>query len=127
MTIECLSARRTSQSKVLDGLAAALVADDKARIVEETLAPGAKVTEVARRNGIAASVVFTWRRQARTAERVGPCFAPAQIAAAVETGEENSKPPSEGDRRMRQLPFPSGEGRLVGLVQLVRNSPHGQP
>jgi transposase len=37
--------------------------DDKMRIVEETLAPGAKVTEVARRNGIAASVVFTWRRQ----------------------------------------------------------------
>jgi hypothetical protein len=22
---------------------------------------------------------------------------------------------------------PSGEGRLVGLVQLVRNSPYGQP
>jgi transposase-like protein len=44
--------------------------DDKVRIVEETLAPGAKVTEVARRNGIAASVVFTWRRQARTADRV---------------------------------------------------------
>ena len=37
--------------------------DDKARIVEETLAPGAKVTEVARRNGVAASLVFTWRRQ----------------------------------------------------------------
>ncbi|WP_410469828.1 transposase [Bradyrhizobium sp. 33ap4] len=30
--------------------------DDKARIVEETLAPGAKVTEVARRNGVAASL-----------------------------------------------------------------------
>src|ERR1700746_1917207 len=56
--------------------------DDKARICEETLAPGAKVTEVARRNGIAASVVFTWRRQARTAERVVPSFAPVQIAAA---------------------------------------------
>ena len=40
--------------------------DVKVRIVEETLMPGAKVTEVARRNGIAASVVFTWRRQART-------------------------------------------------------------
>lgn len=37
--------------------------DDKARIVEETLAPGAKVTAVARRNGVAASLVFTWRRQ----------------------------------------------------------------
>ena len=78
--------------------------DDKARIVEETLAPGAKVTEVARRNGVAASVVFTWRRQARTIEQVGPRFAAVQIAAAVETGEENSKPRSEDDRRMRQLP-----------------------
>ena len=76
--------------------------DDKARIVEETLAPGAKVTEVARRNGVAASVVFTWRRQARTVERVGPCFAPVQIAAAV-MGEDNSKPQSEDDRRMRSL------------------------
>jgi transposase len=27
-----------------------------------------------------------------------------QIAAAVETGEDNSKPPSEDDRRVRQLP-----------------------
>jgi transposase len=76
--------------------------DDKVRIVEETLAPGAKVTEVARRNGVAASVVFTWRRQARTVERVGPCFAPVQIAAAV-TGEDNAKPQSEDDRRMRSL------------------------
>ena len=78
--------------------------DDKVRIVEETLAPGAKVTEVARRNGVAASVVFTWRRQARTVERVGPCFAPVQIAAAVETSENDPKPASEDDRRMRPLP-----------------------
>jgi transposase len=77
--------------------------DDKSRIVEETLAPGAKVTEVARRNGVAASVVFTWRRQARTIEQVGPRFAPVQIAAA-EAVEEHSKPSSEDDRRMRQLP-----------------------
>jgi hypothetical protein len=36
-----------------------------------------------------------------------PCFAP-QIAAAVATGEENSKHPSEDDRRMRQLYRPPG-------------------
>jgi transposase len=77
--------------------------DDKVRIVEETLAPGAKVTEVARRNGVAASLVFTWRRQARTIEQVGPRFAPVQIAA-MEAVEESSKPPSEDDRWMRQLP-----------------------
>jgi transposase len=86
--------------------------DDKMRIVEETLAPGAKVTEVARRNGIAASVVFTWRRQARTIEKVGPCFAPVQIAAA-ETSGENAKPLSDEDRRLRP-----GPGARVGLIEI---------
>jgi transposase-like protein len=41
---------------------------EKARIVEETLMPGAVVCEVARRYGVAQSLLFTWRRQARTAE-----------------------------------------------------------
>src|SRR5712664_2220161 len=103
--------------------------DDKARIVEETLAAGAKVTEVARRNGGAASVVFTWRRQARTAERVGLCFTPVQIAAAVETGEENSKPPSEDDRRMRQLPV-ARNGLIeidLGNRRRIRGNSHVDP
>src|SRR3954447_14233900 len=38
---------------------------DKLQIVEETLQPGVKVSEVARRHGLAPSVVFTWRRLAR--------------------------------------------------------------
>src|SRR5260221_7294279 len=103
--------------------------DDKARIVEETLAPGAKVTEVARRNGVAASLVFTWRRQARTAERVGPCFAPVRIAAAVGTGEENSKPSSEDDRRMRQVA--AGRNGLIeidlGNLRPIRVDAHVEP
>jgi transposase len=78
--------------------------DDKARIVEETLVPGAKVTDVARRNGVAASVVFTWRRQARTVEKVGPCFTPVQITAAVEPSAEDAKPLSKDDRRLRPVP-----------------------
>jgi Transposase len=40
---------------------------DKMRITEETLAPCAVVTEIARRHGIATSLVFTWRRRARLA------------------------------------------------------------
>ena len=39
--------------------------DDKMRIIEETLAPGAVVTEIARRHGLSTSLVFTWRRRAR--------------------------------------------------------------
>jgi transposase len=32
------------------------------RIIEETLAPWAVVTEIARRHGIATSLVITWQR-----------------------------------------------------------------
>ena len=86
--------------------------DDKARIVEETLAPGAKVTEVARRNGVAASVVFTWRRQARTIKQVGPRFAPVQIAAA-EALEETSKLLPEDDGRVRFV-----AAARIGLIEI---------
>src|SRR5258708_9191575 len=59
--------------------------DDKMRIIEETLAPGAVVTEIARRHGIAASLVFTWRRRARlaTVALAGPRLVPVQVAPAA--------------------------------------------
>ena len=87
--------------------------DDKARIVEETLVRGAKVTDVARRNGVATSVVFTWRRQARTVEKVGPCFTPVQITAAVEPSAEDAKPLSKDDRRLR--PVPAARNGLIEI------------
>jgi transposase len=40
-------------------------AEEKACIVEETLAPGARVSEVARRWQVCSQQVFTWRRAAR--------------------------------------------------------------
>ena len=39
--------------------------DEKARILEQTLTPGAVISEVARRNGLSPQQLFTWRRQAR--------------------------------------------------------------
>jgi transposase len=62
--------------------------DDKTRIVEETLAPGAVVSEVARRHGLSPQQLFGWRRQARqpiapsTDTRV-PQFVPAVIEAEL--------------------------------------------
>lgn len=57
--------------------------DFKARIVEETLVPGAVVSEVARRHGLTPQQVFTWRRQARQpvlgTESQGPQFVPAIV------------------------------------------------
>ena len=56
--------------------------DEKARLVAETLAPGARVLDVARRNDVAPSLLFTWRRQARVpAPRPEPAFLPVQVVA----------------------------------------------
>ena len=58
--------------------------DDKARIVEETLVPGAVVSEIARRHGLTPQQVFTWRRQARqlrTTKADEPQFVPAVVDA----------------------------------------------
>ena len=82
--------------------------DDEARIVEETLAPGAKVTAVARRKGVAAAMVFTWRRQARTSEQAVPSFAPVQIAA------------TEAEETPKLLPAGviAGGGRTVAAARI---------
>jgi transposase len=61
-------------------------AADKARIIDETLVPGAVVSEVARRHGLTPQQVFTWRRHARrraamSGDRLS--FAPVVVDAAL--------------------------------------------
>jgi transposase len=62
--------------------------EDKARIVEETLAAGVVVSEVARRHGLSPQQLFGWRRQARqpvvtSADTQAPQFVPAVIEAEL--------------------------------------------
>ena len=82
--------------------------DFKAGIVEETLVPGAIVSDVARRNGLMPQQVFTWRRQARrpvASETAEPKFVPAVV-------DDPALParPSRGRRRKgtRQVDRNSG-------------------
>jgi transposase len=86
--------------------------DEKMRILEETLVPGTKVSEVARRNGISASLVFTWRRQARSSgpSTIAPRFAAVRIAGP-EPVAERSKSSSE------PLPRLATSGRS-GLIEI---------
>jgi len=59
--------------------------DEKVRLVEETLQAGETVCGVARRHGVAQSLLFTWRRQARQGQLGGQTVAalvPVEIAAA---------------------------------------------
>ena len=56
-------------------------ADEKARILEEAMAPGAVVSEVARRHGMSPQHLFTWRRQAkRKADDHPLAFTPVVVA-----------------------------------------------
>jgi transposase len=74
-------------------------ADDRARIVGETLEPGAVVSEVARRHGLTPQQLFTWRREAREAAQGLPVFVPAVIDP-----EPRVEPSAEPPRRRRGRP-----------------------
>ncbi len=61
--------------------------DEKARIIEEALVPGAVISAVARQNGLTPQQLFTWLRQVRRrtgTERAEPAsFVPAVVESAV--------------------------------------------
>jgi transposase len=71
--------------------------DDKARIVEETLAPGATVSEVARRHDIRPQQLFGWRRGMRiTDPEPAMSFVPALIEPPEKTERTRPKPARAG-------------------------------
>ena len=72
--------------------------DEKARIVAETLEPGAVVAEVARRWQVCAQQIFTWRREMRGGPSAPSGFVP--IVAEAPT----------------VAPTPSVEVKLAGAV-----------
>jgi transposase len=87
--------------------------DFKAQVVEETLGPGAVVSDVARRHGLRPQQVFTWRRQARRAglpstETIARKFVPAVVATAMA-----SRP---AGKRQRQRPQQVAEGIEVEIA-----------
>src|ERR1700730_15566486 len=91
--------------------------DEKARIVEETLAPGAVVSEVARRYGVAQSLLFTWRRLARTEEPArgdGSILVPAEIDAMA--------PPSASEAAGPSRPATSGRRTRSGIIEIELGS-----
>jgi transposase len=91
--------------------------DEKARIVEETLMPEAVVSEVARRHGVAQSLLFTWRRLARMAgpaKRDGSILLPVEIdATARPAGSESAR---------ASHPATNGRRAKPGLIEIELGS-----
>ena len=86
---------------------------DKTRIVEATLAPGAVVSEVARRHGLSPQQLFGWRRQARqpiapSTDKQVPQFVPAVIEAEL---------PEATVRRRNRSPMRQA-GRTCGIIEI---------
>jgi transposase len=63
--------------------------DEKARIIEESLRPGARVTDIARHHGVSRALLYSWRRAARCASASPialptPEFVPVLLSAPEE-------------------------------------------
>jgi len=84
-------------------------AEEKAEILAATMAPGASVTEVARRFGVNPALVWTWRRKAmdELASQTGPRFVPLRIESDV--AESTAVVPE-----MPSAPAPTASGRDQG-------------
>ena len=77
--------------------------DDKARIIEETRAPGAVVSDVARRHGLMPQQLFTWRRLARQPVVSDPAPEPPMfVPAVIDTSSPRSEPRRPRSRRARR-------------------------
>ena len=71
--------------------------DEKVRLVEETLQAGQTVCGVARRHGVAHSLLFTWRRQAHQGRLGGdsvPALVPVEITVAAPISSDAPQPAS---------------------------------
>jgi transposase len=95
---------------------------EKVQIVRETLQSGSSVSIIARRHGVNANQIFTWRREYRRGkllergvetarERKTPALLPVQIhvpmkTAPQEAGAAPASPASQPERV--EIEFPSG-------------------
>src|SRR5258707_7790470 len=87
-------------------------AEDKARIIAETLAPGARVSEVARRWQVCSQQVLGWRRAARR----DMITARATTAAPVSSGFVPIVTAANPDTTVPHATAPMIEIRLAGAV-----------
>jgi transposase len=96
--------------------------EEKRRVVEETLEPGASVARVARAHGVNANQVFAWRRLYRQGmlERANGKVAGLLPVHVVETPPVNQAARSRSASRtplgLIQVEFPKGHLRINGCV-----------
>jgi transposase len=87
-------------------------AEEKARIVAETLQEGETVCAVARRHGLSPQQLFGWRRQARQSAARAEDEAPKFVPAVVETAPPAGVAPGRRRKRTHDV------DRISGLIEV---------
>jgi transposase len=79
------------------------------------------VTEIARRHGIATSLVFTWRRRARlaTVASAGPRLVPVQVATAASAQSIEAPAAIPARKRRGVIEIELGDGKRVSVDENV--------
>lgn len=99
--------------------------EEKRRIVEETLAPGASLALIARRHEVNANLLFSWRRLYHQGLLQGSSEAPATLVAVSEASPSASPSTRFGRRKSAtvrsagtiEVEFPGGQKvRVTGAV-----------
>jgi transposase len=115
-------------------------AEEKSRIIAESLRPGAQVTDIARRHGVSRGLLYTWRREvgrretgwlpSAPAKPAGPDFVPVLLSApehphsAIATAETTGL--DRGSQRAPKRFAPSGGEIEVVLPGGARLTLHGR-
>jgi len=93
-------------------------ADEKARIVAESLEEGANISEVARRHGVVRGLLTVWRHKiAVAAGAKAASFVPVRVDAGREPGmgSEPDRGPPAPTRQLAKVPQP---GKLYGAIEI---------
>jgi len=80
-------------------------AEEKKQIIEAALEPGASVGEIARNHGVAASLVYVWRKQHRAGKKAAKGTGAARLLPVAVTGEQPSL----------EMELPKGRLRVAGV------------
>ena len=106
--------------------------DEKARILVESLRPGANISDVARRNGLSPQQLFGWRRDVRCDPAVGRSGAPSKNVrepdhAAPMPNPQPSPRPIRGRPKHDRGGAPSADKAPAHFAAVVIAAPAASP
>ncbi|HYG87886.1 MAG TPA: transposase [Azospirillum sp.] len=91
--------------------------EEKARIVAESAAPGANISEVARRNGVNRGLLTVWRREVGVVPEAAPAqtplFVPVTVAEEPPSASPEPRRPAARETAPGRIEMDLRSGRLV--------------